>query len=215
MYFNDGIKITSDNIGNNINSICCFEKYVNHLGSTDNFTQTETSGNGTASTDTANHKMDLSTGITNAGYSKFETKKSCNNINTLISNIIIDSIQNGIGGTRKTLIGFANDFSSSSTEGAFFLHDNDNNWYTIIKDNNNTYIKAISSPINDDNLSIIIKKNTDRKIGFYINGILIIEGIYGTFTSTLKCGGSVITTVGVTTERLISINSLNLEVIYN
>lgn len=72
------------------------EEYSNHLGATDDFTQTAVSAPGTATADATNHEMDLSTGTGAAGYAKFEGKKTWTpSIKPLIANFVLQNIVSG------------------------------------------------------------------------------------------------------------------------
>lgn len=201
---------TSSNI-NNINIYLFEESHKNHLGSTDNFIQTQINGNGAVSSNTTTHEMNLSTGITNSGYAIYETKTNIIPISSKIicASFIINNIVNGNNVTRETFIGFSSDFSTNSI-GAYYYQDTYGNWKIRTKVENFSISESILPINNNDKLSIIISHN--EFISFYVNSIKQYEYEYS-YNTGLKAGVSVITTSGSTSARSISIKMIN-EIIY-
>lgn len=58
------------------NMYSAVEAYSNHLGTADNFIETNTTGTGSASANSSTHSMDLATGATAASKSDYKSKKT-------------------------------------------------------------------------------------------------------------------------------------------
>ena len=188
----------------------CLEKYNNHIGATDNFTQAQTGGNGASTEDTTNHERDLSTGITATGYGTFETKESWSaSADELICNFIVQNLQMNTGGSSYTFIGFKADFTiQSSANSAAFYQNTAGDWYTGSDDGVSGESNAIAAITNGDHLTI---KMTSTKIEFYVNGTLTKTHTIRIPAAATYIGAMVKSATPATVARLISIDYMGVE----
>lgn len=186
------------------------EEYSNHLGATDNFTQTVTDGNGTATADTTNHEMDLSTGITVAGYAIFESKKSWTlGTKPLIINMIMDNFVGGAGGDRLALIGLKNDFTGGSTYQFAGFYSAGITWIAATRADGSQSVNGVSIS-NGDILTIVA---TSSAVEFYINGSLVAKNTTNIPDDPLKIGMVVDADgAGVTTAMSLSYDMMGIKV---
>lgn len=188
------------------------EEYSNHLGATDNFTSTGTTGNGTATSDATNHKMVLSTGITVVGKSWFEAKPTYTlGSKPTILNYIVQSLVDGVGGVRRSSIGFHDNFGAVlETDGLLFFHDDSNNWYVRTTKSGSSTSQAIADPVNGDLLTIVA---TSSKVAFYKNGTLLFTSTTNIPTAAMQFGAGTLTTVvAASTARTIGIDMMSVKV---
>ena len=190
----------------------CLEEYSNHLGATDNFTSTGTTGNGAATSDAANHKMVLSTGITVVGKSWFEAKPTYTlGSKPIIANYIVQSLVDGVAGERRSSIGFHDNFGAVlETDGILFFQDSSNNWVVRTTKTGSSTSQAIADPVNGDLLTIVA---TSSKVTFYINGTLLFTSTTNIPTAAMQLGAGTLTTVvAATTARTIGIDMMSIKV---
>ena len=181
------------------------EEYSNHLGATDNFTETETDGNGTATADTTNHEMDLVSGVTLVGLAAFKSKDSWTpTAKPMIFNGIIENIVTGAGGRRYLKAGFDGDWAALSTAPkAVFIYDSTDGWETETKDSSRTS-KTISALSNGDLLTIVL---TTTYAKFYVNGVLVQTHITNLPPDPMEIGMSCGSFVGEAATTSISLSA--------
>jgi len=192
----------------------CIEEYSNHLGTTDNFTQTITSGNGNSITNVINHSMNINGGALSYGYAGFQSKKSWTLTSSpIIINFIIQNIVFGSGNYRYGYYGLKNNFTTETPFNVvgFWQHTN-NTWWTITG-NNNTYTSLTVTITNGDILTIII---TNSKASFYVNGLFIRNhtAVMSGITAPLKLGASISGDNPVTTPMSSSIDYMSIQKIF-
>jgi hypothetical protein len=193
------------------NSRCC-ERYSNHQGTVDNIMKTSITGNGTATTDNANHRMDLNTGIVDVGhkakyYSEIQANPSTSSFRV---DYIVQNIVNGTNNNFITTVGIG-DFSLIT--GIYFSQAIDGSWYTTTTDGagggSNTSITALSD---GDKISII---GLQTNAYFLKNGALIAThttGIPNTNLSFTALVNHSIMGPPAVTGRQISIDYIDFEV---
>lgn len=191
----------------------CIEEYSNHLGTPDNFTQTGTSGGGTAIEDIINHKMDLSTNLA-ISHARFETKKAWTlSTKPIIVNILINSFSNGSGGSSKLYIGLDADFTyTASVKNFIGIYYSSGSGYTVAINSNtvsgqNTNISSLQ---NGDLITISAKST---EVSFYRNGGLIATHTNYIPTASLKLGASVNTTSIPVSAMTVGIDMMSIKVI--
>ena len=188
------------------------EEYSNHLGATDNFTQTHTTGNGTATADTTNHEMDLSCGLTVVGMAAFETKKQWTiSAKPLVCNFLVQNINVGAGGTERGIaIGLKDDFTHAvGSPYAVFEYDEDDDIWETRSYNSGLEENTISDIVNGDFLTIVA---TSSNIKFYVNGALVSTHISQIPSSGTNAGAKVsCISVAVTTAVQISIDMMGIK----
>lgn len=189
----------------------CLEEYSNHLGAVDNFTQTFANLNASATADATNHEMDLSTGITNAGYAYFQTKKTFPpSTKPLLCNILIQNIVSGAGGVRETHIGFCENFASPSIyHRATFYQINDGSWRVGSYDGSTVEYTNITALSNGDHTTIVV---TSAKVIFLVNGAIVATHTTNIPSNGLRLGAQVYDSMGnATTAREISIDMMGVK----
>lgn len=187
------------------------EEYSNHLGATDNFTTTGTAGNGVAATDAANHKMDLSSGITIIGDAHFETKKALPmSSKPIIANFVVQNIVIGAGGGRVSYVGLGENWAALSTNHyAVFKSDSVGDWFASSYDGFGYEGGAVSTVVNGDVLTIV---TSSAKTEFYINGTLEITHIVRIPSNAVKVGAiAESVTTPATTSREISVDMMSFK----
>ena len=191
-----------------INSL---EEYSNHLGATDNFTQTGTSGNGTATSDATNHEMDLATGITSVGHGRFHSKRQYTPSSKLIVvNFLIQNVTVGAGGVRRSFVGLKADFSApTNTNGIIFYCDETDVWKAYNVSGGTFTSTDITSLANGDVVTIMA---TSSKIIYMVNGAVVATHTTNIPSVGLYLGASVnSTTIAATTSRAISIDMMGIK----
>lgn len=191
----------------------CIEEYSNHNGDVDNFMETTTTGNATATEDTTNHEMDLSSGITVNGYAAYTSKDSwAPSSKIMVFNGIIQNITLGAGGQRRFKIGFdtpGNWSPSSLYEQAVFFYDSTDGWKTstILSSATKNTISALS---NGDLVTIIL---TTSYAIFMVNGTVVQTHTTNLPTSALEIGISCGTFLGAaaTTSMAVSADYLSIK----
>jgi hypothetical protein len=186
------------------------EVYNNHLGATDNFTETITAGNGAATTDATNHKKDLSTGITIPGHGVFQTKKTWSlSANELICNILVQGLQMNVDGSSYTYLGLKADFTAqTAANSAAFYQTIGGSWFTVSNDGISSESNAITAPVNGDLLTVIA---TSSEIQFYKNGTLLHTHASKIPSVAVHAGSMVKAAVAASTARLISVDYIGTE----
>lgn len=184
-------------------------RYDNHLGATDNLTQTGVGGNGTATADAANHEMDLVSGTGAAGgNARFEVKSGAALSSKFIAvNFLITNIANGTLGNRFSNVGLADDFSNSIPNNMVGFHcDGANDWYIRTANGGVETKTLITALASGNNVTIVV---TATAAAFYVNGSRV-----GVITTNLpvpaiKLGAAVNSSVGTTGSRTLSVNYMN------
>ncbi len=188
------------------------EEYLNHLGNVDNFTQTAVTGNGTATSDATNHRMNLVSGTGVGGHARFETKKGwILSSKPIITNFIVQNIVDGVGGYKYTPIGLGESFApiDNFSYMIVFMQYDDNAWYTHTR--NVTVTSTSIAPIANNDLLTIVATST--KASFFVNGILVSEHTTNIPTGrSLKMAGSPQGTAATTTSREIAIDMMSIKV---
>lgn len=188
----------------------CLEDYSNHSGAVDNFVEVNTAANGTAVEDVANHEMDLSSGITNAGYANFITKKTYTlDTKPLIYNCLIQNYAAGAGAQRRIRLGLSTLFTIATEPDAAKFGHVDGTWYasTAVGDSwTNTGISTLST---GDLVTIVA---TSAKVLFFVNGAEVAEHSTNIPTAALYVGASAAGMVdGVTTATAVSIDMMSIK----
>lgn len=192
------------------NLVGSLEEYNNHLGATDNFTQTGTSGNGSATVDTTNHEMDLATGIGNVGHGRFHSKSQyIPGSKPIIVNFLIQNLATGAAGIRRCFIGLKADFSApTNTNGIIIYYDTDT-WYAYNVSGGTSTSTVISALASGDLITIVA---TSSKIVFLVNGIIVATHTTNIPAVGLYFGASVNSTTFVpTTSFDVSIDMMSLK----
>ena len=192
------------------------EEYSNHLGTVDNFTQTVLAGNGTQSTDTVNHKMDLSTGITAASAATYDTKKTWTlGTNPIVVNIVVKGIQAGGTGSVSTQLGLSGVFGSyvymlTAGDAVAFKSDASGYWSAHTGNTSAGFTDTgITTPSDGDLLTINATTSTCK---YYVNGTLVATHTTNIPTGVLNIGGGVACGTGLTTARKVSVDMLSFKV---
>jgi hypothetical protein len=189
----------------------CMEEYSNHLGAVDNFTQIGTTGNGEASTDAVNHKMDLSCGLTVVGHGRFESKELWTlGLKPIVANFIIGAVVDGVAGSRRSRFGLKADFSDYSDVNAVeFYHNNSDNWVARTFGTSFGNSQSISDIVAGDLCTIVA---TSSSCEFFVNGVLVHTSTTYIPTSALHVGGQAISsTTAATTARELGIDMMSLK----
>lgn len=186
------------------------ERYSNHLGAVDNFTEVNTLGNGTTTEDAANHEVDLTGGITIVGHGLFQTKETWTlSAKPIIVNFIVNNIVEGTG-SNKAYAGLRANFTNSSnvTAGCGFLVDTSGDTFSYCASggvwNNNAIVVA-----NGDLLTLVA---TNSSVRFYKNGVFQAERVAPYIPAgALHAGaGSLTYGVGSTVTGSISLDLLEV-----
>lgn len=150
----------------------CLEEYSNHLGATDNFTETVVTGVGTATSDAANHEMDLTSSSGNPGSAVYKSKKGWTlGPDPLVFNAIIDNINYGAAGARIMKIGFANLWTSLDQDGDITI-----SYHSAVGSEARTCNGVscsrteISNLVSGDLVTIVA---TNAKVVFFLNGVVL------------------------------------------
>lgn len=198
------------------------EEYSNHLGATDNFTQTGVSGNGTATSDATNHEMDLSAGVTGIAY--FDSKKSWTpSTKPIVVNIIPTSISVGTGGSsdlaRRILLGLSSDFPSGAMTNkhlAIFIYlggeFTENGWIARTQSGGAAYTETglgAAGYISNGNLLTIVA--TSSKVMFYVNGGLVATHNTNLPSSSMNTGACVYSNVA-TIAPAVSVDLMDIKI---
>lgn len=147
--------------------------YSNHSGTVDNVLTTTVSGVGTANTNAANHRMDLSTGIGAQGEALYKLDLPFDlGFGYFSINFKIQNIVNGAGGIRKIQLGVGTE-PFPTTDGAFIYNTEDplgpGVWICRTKAGiwEETELPPLS---NGDIVSILAKSHV---VEYYVNGSLV------------------------------------------
>jgi hypothetical protein len=189
----------------------CLEEYNNHLGATDNFTQTATAGNGVAAADAANHEMDLSSGAGAVGYATFNTKRTYTpSAEPLVANLLIQNIVNGAGGNRLTFLGLVGDWANVSVgHYAVISQEGDDSWAARSWDTANLESTAITALSNGDFVTIVV---TTSVVYFFVNGALVATHSTYVPSGAMSLGGlTSCTPLAATGARQISIDMMGVK----
>jgi hypothetical protein len=191
-------------------------KYSNHLGTVDNMMSTTTSGNGTATTASSTHRMDLSSGVGVAGKSYYASNISVDlSSQTCIAKFKVQNIVNGTSGTSETCIGIF-EATSPDNEGSGFVQFIDGTWnvydYNLLVDSATgaTYTQ-ISSVSDGDDLTVI-----NCKIGtvYLVNGTVVATQSHSNTSTNTYFMGYVQEVNGISAvARTISIDYIEFEVL--
>ena len=187
------------------------EEYSNHLGATDNFTETNTSGNGTASADTTNHEMDLSSGITIVGHGDFITKKTFTiGSKPLVFNAIIQNYVAGAAGHRRIRLGFSTVFGVATPSNVAMFYHYDGTWYAATASSDSWTNTVISALAGGDIVTIVA---TSSIVVFYVNGVVVATHTTNIPSAALYAGATALADAsGVTTATSISIDMMGVKV---
>ena len=186
------------------------EEYSNHLGATDNFTETNTSGNGAASADTTNHEMDLSSGITIVGHGDFITKKTFTiGSKPLVFNAIIQNYVAGAAGHRRIRLGFSAVFDVTTPSNVAMFYHYDGTWYAATASSDSWTNTVISALAGDDIVTIVA---TSSIVVFYVNGVVVATHTTNIPSAVLYSGaGAIVDAAGATTATSISIDMMGIK----
>ncbi|MDP1615624.1 MAG: hypothetical protein Q8L68_07480 [Methylococcales bacterium] len=155
------------------------EEYHNHLGAVDNFTATAVCEGGTATSDAANHKMDLSTGLLQMGTACFYLKSYWTpGTKQLIFTCIPTDIQ--MGTDPWIVMGLGDDLLA--IHAAQFGYYN-GIWYTTTANASVGVGTPIAAINNGDVCEIVV---TSSKVRFYVNGILVATHTTGLPSEALR-----------------------------
>jgi hypothetical protein len=193
------------------------ETYRNHLGTTDNLMGFQIS-NGTAVTNSANHRADLSSATLANAYATYDTVTSGYVINPSTQSFEVlfkvQNLSNGTDGTKKTFLGILGDPTSSSTDFVAFYQDENNAWWVMNNihwtNPNSGYSQTATSISNGDLLMI---KGILNNIYFFKNGSLINSINTYISTQNLYIGASVQCTLLTSVARQASIDYIGWKVI--
>lgn len=188
------------------------EKYSNHLGAVDNFTQTPVS-TGTATTDAANHKMDLVSGNAVGSYAAFMTKTTrVLSTKPLVLNFLVTGLVNGTGANKITNIGLNADFSLIPGGAGYILFTQypDDVWSIAVKGPLGTSLYLSLSIQNGDMLTIVA---TTTELFFLVNGVIVLDLTNAAQipTNAMYVGASVLCMSAAGTSRLASIDMMSLD----
>jgi len=187
----------------------CMDKYSNHLGAVDNYTQTTTVGNGTAVTDAGFHVMDLKSGTGVTGYALFQTKSTwLAGTKPHVGNIRLRTIVSGAGGTRFSYIGFVQSLTTTGvTQRAAFYYSGAGNWYAETKNAAGDESTTVTVGVLD--LLTIVLTSSSAK--FYVNGSLVATHTTYIPTVGLRFGANAHSIHGTeTTERWVGVDMMDL-----
>ncbi len=154
------------------------ERYSNHLGAVDNFTAAAAAGlNFAYATDAANHKMTMTSGITNTGSVYWASKKTwaLNALtNPIICNFILQDIVVGANANYSgSKIGLASDFTQALPWGAaIFSMSPAGVWQTYtIDDAGGQSFTTINPQIANNDICTIIA--VASYVFYLVNGALV------------------------------------------
>jgi len=196
----------------NIVSSPTVDSYFNHLGTTDNMMSITTSGNATGLTNSANHRMDLSTGTLATGKSIYKGAVTIYPDNEDVCfNLKVQNVVNGANGAKFTYFGLIED-PATIVSGAFFYCDNNNDWYVMTQNGPLTVeTTAITAIASGDRIAIYGKK---QKMLYFVNGELIAShSISNTGVTWIPCAVVSATDANVSTARQISIDYISWEIL--
>ena len=187
------------------------EKYNNHLGCTDNFTETATSGNGAASEDATNHEMDISGGVTVTGHARYQSKKTWTlSDGVFVCNFIIQNLVTGTIPKFYSFIGLKENLASyeSYNTVAFMINHQGNSF--AVAGNAGGYNETAISPLqNGDKLTIVIRNGIYIK--YFVNGTLVATITNRWPSVGMHFGGAVIGySAGAGASRTMSIDYMDL-----
>lgn len=191
--------------------LCMLEAYENHMGAVDNFTETVTDGNGTATEDAANHEMDLSSGITVTGAAIFRMKKDwVFATKPTVCNFILQNFVPGTSGKFEAFAGFKQNFATDLyEEHAVFHWDYTGIFRASTADGVSEQTTGIGVVSAGDVLSIIA---TSAKVMYFVNAVLVATHTTYVPTSTQKVGGSIVAyAAGAGAARLASIDYMSVK----
>jgi hypothetical protein len=190
-------KATLNDIGD---GIFILEAALNHTGAIDNFWISAVTGVGTATTDAANHLMNLSTTIAGAASASFRSAKTYTpSAKPLVFNALIQAPIVGNVTNRVTWIGFKADFTAvGGSPRACFAYNTAGNWTTDSHDGVAAETNAIAALNAGDFITIV---ETTTSITFYVNGALVATHTVRFPTTAMYAGASVNCTGGGATAR--------------
>ncbi len=150
-----------------------YEEYSNHLGTVDNIMNIATAGNGTATTNSVNHRMDLSTGISAIGLQKYHSLVGITPATQEFEcDFLLQNIVTGVGGSRRSYVGLMADPSQGAlSDGVYIYQDIDiaDDWIAFTRGNLEQSSAGITTPANGDLITIKGMKNI---VQFIINGVV-------------------------------------------
>ncbi len=193
------------------------ERYSNHLGALDNFTQIITGGSGGAglaagTTDAANHQMHLSTGNNGwATYAYWTTKKQWQlSNNAIIVNIIV---RNVVPGNGNMFWGLKNDWTSLPNSSARLncceLYVDPG--VSMVVTGDATGYTSTAFPLgftSGDKITIIATSNV---IYYLKNGVIIVTHTTHIPTAMLSMGASATSAGGM--DSAIDVDLIDIEVL--
>ncbi len=185
-----------------------YEEYFNHTGISDNIFLFSSSNNGTVLTDSTNHEVDISTGITSPGQGVCYINRSITPyIENLEANFKVDNIVYGTGGIRTFVIGV----SGYHCE-AHFRQTGTESWKTYTDAGSGATSTDIATIVDGDKLTI---KNYGIIILFFVNGTLVSSHLTTTYDALLN-GQLMVDATGsgaVTVAREISVDYIGMKVL--
>lgn len=189
----------------------CLEDYSNHLGATDNFTQTIVNGNATAVADAANHEMDLDSGAGAIGFSRFLTKDVYTpGTKPLVLTTKVQNVGVGVAGSRCGVFGVASNWTTHlALEIIAFRYDSVTGWFVTTRTGGVSTDTAFGGLVSGDLVTIVV---TSSAVWFYQNGTLLAihtTNITGSALDFGVMGGSY--GAGVTGGFLVSVDLIGLK----
>lgn len=186
------------------------ERYSNHLGAVDNFTEVVTNGNGATAEDATNHEVDLEGGITVVGYGLFQTKKTWTlSAKPIVVNFIVNNLVEGTG-SNKSYAGLRANFTDSSNvvAGCGFLIDTNGDHFSYCASGTTWNYNSITVA-NGDLLTLVA---TSSSVRFYKNGVFQAERVAPYIPAgTLHAGaGSLSYAPGCTVTNSISLDLIEI-----
>lgn len=191
------------------------EEYNNHMGTTDNIMSVAVSGNGTALTNPANHRMDLNTGDSLIGDAQYKHAVGINLGGTDFEiNFKIQNLVDGVGGERDYAIGVVDAFWTLL--GAVFYQHTAGSWLVQTTNGVTTETTNIASPVAGDILTIKGMRTldySDNIIQFLKNGSILATHKTVTLAGiTAYAGAAVECTAATSTARQLSIDHIGWKV---
>ncbi len=183
-----------------------FREYKNHAGIVDAYTQTGVSGNGSATPNIPNHRMDLaSTGFN--GKAKFETIASwAPGSNQIVCNFIIQNWSKGVGGVPTAVVGMKQDFLSDTFANTIgFFYSASGVWNTRTSNSVAATTNSIPNLVSGDELTIII---TSSEVKFRVNNVNVSTHTTNIPTTPIYLGAFVVSTSSTSVPITIGIDYL-------
>lgn len=149
-----------------------YEYYQNHLGATDNFTETGNGGGGSATADATNHEMDLATSGVSGGYAYFRAKPTWGIASPpIIYNAIIRP--DALGANKYLISGLSDGWAASMPNNGVFIYiDASSNINFVTRSGGTSTTTDIGDAVLGTSYHFyIVASSTDCKA--YLNGSLL------------------------------------------